>query len=104
MLLGIGREDRVSQLTAEGVHIGREAKNGHISSRGVSFIEVLPAPHSSIEGQSLKELGFRKRYGFTAVAFPPGGGRFRTGVADLKRSPGGSYALLGCPSRLHGRR
>ncbi len=100
MLLVVGREERVSQLATEGLQIGRDAKNGHITSRGVSFIEVLPAPHSSTLGQSLKEIGFRRRYGFTAVALLREGRSYRTDVADFKLAVGDAILMVGEQSRI----
>jgi di/tricarboxylate transporter len=100
ILLTVGREERVSQLTAQGLKIGRETNNGHISSRGVSFIEVIPAPHTTVEGKSLKELEFRKRYGMTAVALLRGDRSYRTDVADFKLNFGDSILMIGEHSRV----
>ncbi|MBI1281678.1 MAG: SLC13 family permease [Anaerolineaceae bacterium] len=101
ILLTIGREDRVNQLTAQGFEIGRDAAtNGHISTRGVSFIEIILAPHSRAEGRSLKEIEFRRKYGFTAVALLRDGRSYRTDVADFKLRPGDSLLLVGPPNRL----
>jgi di/tricarboxylate transporter len=100
ILLTVGREDRVSQLNDQGLKVGRNSHNGHMSTRGVSFIEVLPAPHSSVEGKSLKEIEFRKRYGFTAVALLREGRSYRTDVADLKLNFGDSILMVGEDSRV----
>ncbi len=100
ILLLVGREDRVSQLSREGLKIGRNGEHGHISSRGVSFIEMLLAPHSRVAGQTLKQLEFRKKYGFTAVALLRGDRSYRTDVADFSLTLGDSILLVGPQAQL----
>ncbi len=100
ILLVVGREERVSQLTGQGLKIGREGANGHISARGVSLIEVMPAPHSQAEGKTLKELEFRKKYGLTAVALWRDGRSYRTDVADFKLRLGDSFLMVGSRQTL----
>ncbi len=100
ILLLAGREERVDQLTGRGLAIGREAGNGSISARGVSMVEVIPAPHSHLEGKSLKELEFRKQYGLTAVALWRDGRSYRTDVADFKTRLGDSFLMVGPADRL----
>ena len=100
ILLLSGREERVGQLAGRGLAIGRETGNESISARGVSMVEVMPAPHSHIEGQSLKELEFRKQYGLTAVALWRSGRSYRTDVADFKMQLGDSFLMVGPSDRL----
>lgn len=100
MLLIVGREDRVVRLAELGVQIGRENSTDHISPRGVSFVEAVLAPHSRAEDQSLKDLEFRRKYGYTAVALLRGERSYRTDVADFKLRPGDSLLLVGSPDRL----
>jgi di/tricarboxylate transporter len=95
LLLTVGREERVTQLASQGFKIGRETNNGHVSSRGVTFMEVVLAPESNAEGHTLKELDFRSRYGFTVVALRREGRSYRTDVADLKLHPGDSILMVG---------
>jgi di/tricarboxylate transporter len=95
ILLIIGREERVSLLKEEGLLIGRDSKNGHISALGVTMLEVMPAPHSTVVGKTLKELDFRHRYGFTAVALRRPDRCYRTNVGDMKMELGDSFLLIG---------
>ena len=104
ILLIIGREERVSQLSQQDLKIGRDRHNGNMSTRGVSFTEVLPAPHSSIEGKTLKELEFRKKYGLTAVALLRGERSYRTDVADFKLDFGDSILMVGEDDKIKGLR
>jgi di/tricarboxylate transporter len=100
ILLIVGREDRVTQLQSQGLKVGRENANDHISPRGVTFIEILLAPESRAEGLTLKELEFRRRYGFTAVALRRDRRSYRTDVADFKLRPGDSLLVVGARELL----
>jgi di/tricarboxylate transporter len=95
ILLIAGREDRVTQLIARGLVIGRETNGASISARGVSLLEVMLAPHSHIEGRTLKEIEFRKQYNLTAVALWRNGRSYRTDVADFKLQLGDSFLMIG---------
>ena len=100
ILLTVGREERVQQLTAQGLKIGRTTSNGHISPHGVTFVEIVLAPGSQAEGHTLKELEFRRRYGFTAVAIRRDGRSYRTDVADFSLKLGDSILAVGDRTQL----
>ena len=104
ILLIVGREERVLQLVELGCQIGRESTkghvNGHISAQGVSFIEVMPAPHSPALGQTLKQLDFRNKHGFTVVALWRGGRSYRTDVGDFNLMLGDALLVVGAHARL----
>ncbi|MEP7285103.1 MAG: SLC13 family permease [Chloroflexota bacterium] len=100
ILLVVGREERVTLLAQQGMRVGRDDGNGHASERGASFIEVVLSPRSKAEGRTLKELEFRKKFGFTAVALLRSGRSYRTDVADFKLSPGDSLLVVGSRQRL----
>jgi di/tricarboxylate transporter len=99
ILLIVGRQERVSALTETGLKIGRENSNGHISQHGVSLIEVMPAPHSQALGRTLRELGFRAKYRFTALALFRSGRSHRTDVGNFSLMLGDSLLMIG--SRRH---
>ena len=100
VLLIVGREERVTQLVPLGLKIGREHSNGHISAQGVTLVEAVLAPRSSVEGTTLKDLEFRKRYGFTAVALLREGRSYRTDVAYMTLKMGDSLLMVGSEKRL----
>ncbi len=100
VLLAVGRADRVAQLVDEGVQINREEHDTHITTRGVSLVEVILAPHSQAEGQTLRDLDFRRKHGFTAVALLRGQRSYRTDVGRFKLMPGDSLLMVGPPDRL----
>jgi di/tricarboxylate transporter len=93
-MLIIGREDRVSQVESLGARIDPD-DNGSISARGVSFIEMILAPHSRAEGQTLRDLDFRSRYGFTGVALLRGPRSYRTDVGIMPMQRGDSLLMVG---------
>ncbi len=95
ILLVVGREDRIRHLRAHGVVVGRNGGADHISTPGVSMAEIIPAPHSRILGHTLKEIGFRGRYGLTAVALQRKGQSFRTNVGDFDLELGDTLLVVG---------
>jgi di/tricarboxylate transporter len=100
ILVMVGREDRIKQLTDRGLEIGRGNTSNHISERGVSFVEIILAPHSRADGQTLKQLNFRKRFNFTAVALLRDGRSYRTDVADFELKRGDTFLMVGSRADL----
>ena len=101
ILLLIGREERILQLKEQGLKIGREISNGHISPYGVTLLEIMPAPRSKAAGKNLKELDFRRRYGFTAVALRRMERSYRTNVGDMPLLMGDTLLVIGPRSRIN---
>src|SRR5690606_1018310 len=66
-----------------------------ISGQGVTLVEVMAAPHSQLENQTLKDIDFRKQYGFTAVALWREGESHRTDVGDFKLRMGDAFLMIG---------
>lgn len=100
VLLIVGREEQVKALSEAGCEIGRENSNGHISEKGVSFIEVMLSPHSHAIGHTLRELEFRARYRLTALALLRGGRSHRTDVGNFPLMLGDSLLMIGPRSEL----
>jgi di/tricarboxylate transporter len=100
ILLIVGREERISALAEDGLKIGRENSHTHISERGVSIYEVMPAPHSHALGRTLRELEFRTRFGFTALALYRSGRSYRTDVGDMRLMLGDSLLVIGSRFQL----
>ncbi len=96
LLLAVGREERIRQI--HGVEIGRNHDAREL--KGVMLIETMIPPQSHLEGHSLRDLEFRKNYGFTAVALLRQQRSYRTDVSTLKLQPGDSLLLVGSPDRL----
>jgi di/tricarboxylate transporter len=108
LLLIAGREDRVTQLVPQGLKIGRGSDGrGTLHGFGagdgagrVSLVEVVVAPHSQVEGRTLKELNFRKKYGLTAVALWRDGRSYRTDVGNFPLRFGDALLMVGAPDRI----
>ena len=102
VLLVVGREDRLQAFGSAGVEVVGEASHLQISSHGVSFLEVMPSPHSRALGRSLRELEFRAEYRLTALALFRGGRSYRTDVGNFPLALGDSLLTIG--SREHVKR
>ncbi len=96
LLLAVGREERIRQI--DGVEIGRNHDAREL--KGVMLIETMIPPQSHLEGHTLRDLEFRKNYGFTAVALLRQQRSYRTDVSTLKLQPGDSLLLVGSPDRF----
>ena len=71
-----------------------------ITTFGMTLIELILAPHSVYVGKTIKEMNFRRKYGFTALAILRRGRSYRTDVGDLPLEPGDSLLVVGPPCRL----
>ncbi len=98
VLLLVGREERVKQLTDLGLQIGREQQA--ISALDVTLLELILDPHSAYVGKTLKQMNFRRKYGFTVVALMRRGRSYRTDVGDLPLELGDSLLMIGPPERV----
>lgn len=100
ILLMVGREERIQQMSKHGIVVGRNAASDRVTTRGVTMAEVMLAPHSHGIGQTLKDLNFRSQYGFTAVALLRKGQSYRTNVGDFNLELGDTLLVVGTPSEL----
>ncbi len=99
-LVLVGREQRVLELGDLGLDIRPDTSGGHLSEHGVIFAEALPAPRSSAEDHTLKEIDFRRRYGVTAVALSRRNRSYRTNVGDIPLTLGDSLLVVGSHEAL----
>ena len=82
------------------MQIGREPRDAHISPLGVTLLEITLAPRSKAIGQTLKDLEFHRRHGFTAVALRRLDRSYRTNVGDFKLALGDSLLVIGPRNRI----
>jgi len=71
-LLVIGREERVQEFAGQGVRIQPDEQEDTLSKRGLVIFELLVMPRSDAVGKTLKDLDFRKRYGWSVIALQRG--------------------------------
>jgi di/tricarboxylate transporter len=100
ILLLVGRRERIDKLKQFGLDIQAGDGDDHLSPHGVTFIEVILAPHSRVEGQTLKSVGFRQRFGLTVVALKRLNRSYRTDVGDIQLALGDSLLVVGTPQQI----
>jgi di/tricarboxylate transporter len=100
VLLIVGREERAQQLQKEGLHVYRSVQPLSALTRDTIIVEVILPPRSNIEGKTLRELEFRTRYGFSAIALWRDQRSYRTDVAALELHAGDALLLMGPPEKL----
>ena len=100
-LLVLGWEDRVAQLVAFGVSIGRPQDHaGNGQGYFVDLAEVLIPHRSSVHGKSLVDLNFRAKYHLTCVALWREGLSFRSDVGTIPLEPGDALLMVGTPANI----
>jgi len=92
-LLLIGREEKILGLKEMGLEIHPVHHNGHLTYQGIKVAEVLLTPHASVQGQTLKEIDFRKKYGLTVVALRRLNRSYRTDVGEFPLTFGDSMLV-----------
>lgn len=100
VLLIVGREERALQLEQAGLRVYRSAQPTSLLPRDSVFAEVIVPPRSGIEGKTLRDLEFRARYGFIAIALWREQRSYRTDVATMKLRAGDILLLMGSPENL----
>ncbi|MCC7206420.1 MAG: SLC13 family permease [Anaerolineae bacterium] len=102
VLIIVGREERAKQLEQAGLRVTRpvQDQDAALEARDVVFVEVIVPPRSGVEGKTLRDLSFRDRYGFTAVALWRDNRSYRTDVAAFALQPGDTLLLMGPQERL----
>jgi di/tricarboxylate transporter len=97
-LLIVGREERVSKLKELGVELQPETHA--LATFGILLLESILAPHSDYVGKTLKQINFRNRYGFAAIALLRRERSYRTDVARIPLEAGDSLLMVGPQDRL----
>lgn len=100
-LLLVGREEKVVQLQSLGLDICPREKDAILSAQGLGLVEVILAPHSDWQGKTLKEIGFRQRYGLTAIALKRLTRSYRTDIGELPLAMGDALLVSGKPEQIH---
>jgi len=98
MLLIVGRKDRVDELAKLGLEINQEIQT--LTNFNVTFLELILAPHSAYVGKTIKEMNFRRKYGFTVAALFRRDRSYRTDVGDMPLEMGDSLLMIGPPERI----
>jgi di/tricarboxylate transporter len=99
VFLIVGRKERVDELAKIGFRISQELHT--LTSFDVTLLEMILAPHSTYVGKTIKDMNFRRKYGFTAAALFRRGRSYRTDVGDMPLEMGDSLLMIGAPERIH---
>jgi di/tricarboxylate transporter len=95
-LLVTGRPERVQQLAELGTDVFETVRwNDSLATEQVALSEITLTPRSQAVGHTLKELGFREKYGLSVVAIWRGGRSYRTDVGDLPLQFGDALLVHG---------
>jgi di/tricarboxylate transporter len=84
VLLISGRDEMVDHLAAWGTLVRPADRWSEVPiSASMEMLEVLPAPHSTLLGKSIKEIQFRSIYGLNVIAMWRNGRSYRTAFSDF---------------------
>ncbi len=100
-LILVGREEKIEKLKEWGLDAHIENGANDLSSKGITFAEVILAPHGKALGQTLKDLDFRRRYGPSVIALRRLERSFRTEVGNLKLELGDTLLVVGTLPQLN---
>jgi di/tricarboxylate transporter len=73
----------------------KKFRESEIESAAVGIFEAVLSPRSRLIGQTLRELGFRDRYGMNVIAIWRAGRPLRRGLSDLPLELGDGLLLQG---------
>lgn len=83
-----------------GLSSPQDPSSAVLESTDVRVAELLLAPRSGLTGKTLREIGFRERYGVTVLAVWREGRPRRTGLVDLPVQLGDALLVQGHRDRL----
>jgi len=95
LLVVIGREERVRKLEEVGLVIIPPSPETSFETSELIFAEAIIPPHSETEGKTLREIAFRARSGFSAIALWRDNRSYRTDVAEFCLKAGDALLLIG---------
>lgn len=96
----VGHQEQINALRATGLEIQPAPADMHLSASGITFAEVLLAPHSNAEGQTLKSLDFRRRTRLTAAALHHLDRSYRTNIGNFPLTAGDSLLVIGSSEQI----
>ncbi len=97
-LLILGRRDRVEPLQEWGAQV--EVATESADALALDLTEVIIPPRSNMIGKTLKDVGFRGRFGLTAIALWRTGCSYRTDVGTMALEEGDALLMAGSANRI----
>lgn len=71
-----------------------------LESEEVGLVEVVVSPHSNLDGQTLRQLNFREKFGLSVLAIWRGGRAFRSNLREMPLRYGDSLLVYGNRNRI----
>jgi di/tricarboxylate transporter len=101
-LLVEGRLDRLAELRGQRLLVteGNDLVPERLLSAEIDLAELDLFPPSSLPGQTLEQIDFRRRFGVIVLAIRRGGGVLRTNLEKLPLQRGDVLLVQGPPDRL----
>jgi di/tricarboxylate transporter len=99
-LLVHGRSESVDKIAALQ---GLTLEQGEVPTAGddsMGLCEATLAPGSSLDGKTLRELDFRRRYGLAVLSIWRGGRAYRSHLRNMQLQFGDALLLSGDPERI----
>ena len=101
-LLVEGRSDRLTELRGGRVLVVEDERLAveRLLSPEIGLAELELAPQSTLPGQTLEQIDFRRRYGVVVLAIRRGGGVVRTNLECVPLQQGDVLLVQGTPDRF----
>ncbi len=100
ILIAIGREERVKKLEEMGLVVKKSESGTPFDSSDTIFAEVIVPPRSDADGKTLRDLAFRAKSGFSAIALWRENRSIRTDVAQYELQAGDTLLCVGQADNL----
>lgn len=94
------REQIVDAGEAENLRLFRGWERADSDPKALNIAEITLAPHSRREGQSLKEMDFRNRYGLSVLSIRRDGELYNTQLGDIPLQIGDDVFVEGPLNRI----
>lgn len=98
-----GNQDEILQspiLETMGLRLVRDPVPFQVESSAVRVVEAILAPRSTLQGSTLREIGFREKYGMSVLAIWREGRPRRTALGDIRIQHGDALLIQGDRERL----
>jgi di/tricarboxylate transporter len=103
VLLVEGSKDELQELRGlQKLVVERELKSdlAELESEQIGLAEAVLSPHSTLFGQTLKQIGFREKYGISVIAIWREGRAYRTNLGNFPLLLGDALLLYGNRERM----
>jgi len=100
ILLVVGNAEQAMQLQQTGLAVYPITQSDPIDEHGVILADLIVPPRSNVEGKTLRELAFRAKYGFTAVAIWRNNLSYRNDVGNFTLHSGDALLVAGPQDRI----